>query len=264
MMDQCLVSIEGKGMMGVPGVSTRLFSALAKSGVSVSLITQASSEASICFVVSHSDKVKAVKALEREFKYELEQQIIDGIKAEQKVAIVAVVGLGMSGTKGVSARVFNCIYQEDINVRAIAGSSELNISIVINEDDAVRALRAIHKEYSLHKIKVLDHGRKTSCELLLFGFGQIGQTLTHQVVEQTEYFSNKLHIDLPIIGACDSSGVILAETNDGFSVVDLEYAIEIKAKGEKFEPNHKALDSSEWKNYYLRKCGTSLMMPPFL
>ena len=87
----------------------------------------------------------------------------------------------MSGTRGVSARVFNCIYKEDINVRAIAqGSSELNISIVINEDDAVRALRAIHREYSLHKIKVLDQSKRTSCDLLLFGFGQIGQTLTNQ------------------------------------------------------------------------------------
>ena len=113
------------------------------------------------FVVSNSDSVNATKALEREFKYELEQNIIDKIKAEDKVAIVAVVGLGMSGTRGVSARVFTCIYKEDINVRAIAqGSSELNISIVINEDDAVRALRAIHRKYSLHKIKVLDQSKE--------------------------------------------------------------------------------------------------------
>ena len=221
---------------------------MAKSGVSVSFITQASSEASICFVVSNSDSVNATKALEREFKYELEQNIIDKIKAEDKVAIVAVVGLGMSGTRGVSARVFTCIYKEDINVRAIAqGSSELNISIVINEDDAVRALRAIHREYSLHKIKVLDQSKRTSCDLLLFGFGQIGQTLTNQIIEQGSYFNKKLNIELPIIGACDSSGSILSDTNEGFSTKDLQYAIEIKSKGEKFEPNHKALESSEWK-----------------
>ena len=154
MMDQCIINIEGKGMLGVPGVSARVFSCLAQNYISVSLITQASSEASICFVITSADKIKASKALEKEFKYELEHKIIDRIKVEDDVAIIAVVGLGMSGTKGVSARVFGCFHKEDINVRAIAqGSSELNISIVINQDDAIKALKAIHREYSLHKIK---------------------------------------------------------------------------------------------------------------
>ena len=165
------------------------------------------------------------------------------------MAIIAVVGLGMSGTKGVGARVFGCFYKEDINVRAIAqGSSELNISIVIDEEDAVAALNAIHREYSLHKLQVLHHRTRTSSDIVLYGFGQIGQTLTNQIVEQKNYFSDKLDINLPIIALCDSSGAVVSENYEGFSLVDLDYAIEIKAKGEKFEPNHKPLKSSEWIN----------------
>ena len=245
MMGQCIINIEGKGMLGVPGVSARVFGCLAQNDISVSLITQASSEASICFIVSKEDEVKALKALEKELKYELAHELIDRVKAESNVAIIAVVGLGMSGTKGVSARVFGCFYKEDINVRAIAqGSSELNISIVINEEDAIKALNAIHKEYSLHKIKVLDSKSKASSDLILYGFGQIGQTLTNQIVEQTSYFSEKLDIDLPIIALCDSSGALISDTCDGFSSMDLDYATEIKAKGEKFEPNHKALKAT--------------------
>ena len=249
MMGQCIINIEGKGISRCSWSVSKSLWLLAQNDISVSLITQASSEASICFIVSKEDEVKAAKALEREFKYELVHELIDRVKTESNVAIIAVVGLGMSGTKGVSARVFGCFYKEDINVRAIAqGSSELNISIVINEEDAVKALNAIHKEYSLHKIKVLDSKSKASSDLILYGFGQIGQTLTNQIVEQTSYFSEKLDIDLPIIALCDSSGALISDTCDGFSSMDLDYATEIKAKGEKFEPNHKPLKANEWVN----------------
>ena len=95
---------------------------------------------------------------------------------------------------------------------------------------------------------MLHHRTRTSSDIVLYGFGQIGQTLTNQIVEQKNYFSDKLDINLPIIALCDSSGAVVSENYEGFSLVDLDYAIEIKAKGEKFEPNHKPLKLSEWIN----------------
>ena len=92
----------------------------------------------------------------------------------------------------------------------------------------------------------MHHNSRSSCDVVIYGFGQIGQTLTNQIIEQKNYFENKLNIDLPIIALCDSSGALLSDTADGFESSDLDYATEIKSKGEKFEASHKALITSEW------------------
>ena len=142
---QQLVTIEGRGMLGVPGVAARAFAAVASTGTSVPLITQASSEQSICFAVPVSSAVRVVQALEREFALEIADRDIDRIWSSDEVVIVTVVGLGMIRTPGVAGKVFTVLGEQELNVIAIAqGSSEVSISLVVLKQDADRALRALH------------------------------------------------------------------------------------------------------------------------
>ncbi|HUJ14313.1 MAG TPA: aspartate kinase, partial [Thermoanaerobaculia bacterium] len=126
---QALIAIEGKGMIGVPGVAARAFGALAQHGHSVSMISQASSESSICFVLPESEADDAIESLESAFEPERRLKLVDRIHADRRIALVAVVGLGMRGRQGVAARTFSALSAQRVNVVAIAqGSSELNIT----------------------------------------------------------------------------------------------------------------------------------------
>ncbi len=142
---QRLVTIEGRGMLGVPGVAARAFAAVASTGTSVPLITQASSEQSICFAVPDSTAPDVVQALQKTFAVELADRDIDRIWASQEVVIVTVVGQGMIHTPGVAGKIFTVLGARSINVIAIAqGSSEVSISLVTLSGDADAALRALH------------------------------------------------------------------------------------------------------------------------
>jgi len=145
------VTVEGRGMMGVPGIAAKVFSAVAQEGISVLMISQASSEQSICFVVRQQDEAQAIAALERTFGLELARHNVERIWAHSNVAIVAVVGAGMRGTPGIAAKVFGALGRQGINVLSIAqGSSEYNISLVVtNQQDAHKAVQAIHQEFGL-------------------------------------------------------------------------------------------------------------------
>ncbi len=132
---QRLVTIEGRGMLGVPGVAARAFAAVASTGTSVPLITQASSEQSICFAVPAESANAVLSALKGVFKHELEQRDIDRVWATEDVTIVTVVGAGMRSTPGVAGRIFSQLGSQEINVLAIAqGSSEVSISMVIEPE----------------------------------------------------------------------------------------------------------------------------------
>ena len=229
---QAIISVEGKGMMGVPGMAGRTFGALAGENISVSLITQASSESSICFVVPQNESRAARKLLEEAFKYELEYSLIDDIKVKTEQCVIAIVGLGMSGTHGIAARAFDCIHRQAVNVHAIAqGSSELNISIVIEEADKKKALSALHLEYRLDRIKALHQRDSGEVNLLIHGFGQIGQTLLSQIEGQKDYFKDKLKIKTPIVSLIDSSAGVFSES--GFSSEELERYMRLKKSGKK-------------------------------
>jgi aspartate kinase len=142
---QRLVTIEGRGMLGVPGVAARAFGAVASTGTSVPLITQASSEQSICFAVPDAAAAGVVKALERAFAVELQDRDIDRIWVSPEVVILTAVGLGMIHTPGVAGKIFTLLGERDVNVIAIAqGSSEVSISLVVLAADADRALQALH------------------------------------------------------------------------------------------------------------------------
>jgi aspartokinase/homoserine dehydrogenase 1 len=145
-----LVTIEGAGMIGVPGVAARTFSAVARTGTSVLMISQSSSEQSICFVVPTKDTPQVQTALEQEMSRELERRDIERIWLQDDIVILAVVGAGMKGTPGISSRVFGSLGQHRINVIAIAqGSSEYNISLVVAQGDGDDAVRCIHEEFKL-------------------------------------------------------------------------------------------------------------------
>ncbi len=143
-----LITVQGAGMSGVPGFAARVFDTTAAEKVSVLMISQSSSENSICLVVPASSTDRLRTALERMFSAELRRHDVERVDVEAPVAIVAAVGEGMRGTPGVAARVFGALGRAKVNVIAIAqGSSELNISLVVHESDRDKAVRAIHEEF---------------------------------------------------------------------------------------------------------------------
>jgi aspartate kinase len=142
---QRLVTIEGRGMLGVPGVAARAFGAVASTGTSVPLITQASSEQSICFAVPSETAPYVLDALEKTFVHEIEDEDIDRVWSTSDVSIVTVVGAGMSHTIGVAGKVFSQLGNRGVNVLAIAqGSSEVSISLVVDHSDTENAVKALH------------------------------------------------------------------------------------------------------------------------
>jgi aspartate kinase len=145
--DMSMVTVEGRGMLGVPGIAARTFAAVASQGASVLMISQASSEQSICFVIPSSTVPPVIRALESEMALELSRRDIDRIWSMEDVVIVTAVGAGLRSTPGVAAKIFGALGQADINVIAIAqGSSECNLSTVVAADDAVNAVHQIHQE----------------------------------------------------------------------------------------------------------------------
>ena len=141
----CLLSLDGKGMSGIPGIAARVFGTTARLGVSVVMFSQASSEQNIAIVFPDADRVRTAAALGQEFRYEKLVGAIDGVAAKSPIAVVAAVGDGMRGTVGIAATVFTAIARAGVNVEAIAqGSSECNISFAVDEKDRAAAVRALH------------------------------------------------------------------------------------------------------------------------
>ena len=176
---QALITVTGNGMLGVPGIAARTFAALHSRQISVSLISQASSEHSICFSVPEAFTVQARDSLLQEFQQEISHREIDGVEVSPGMATVAVVGLGMHGTPGVAAGVFSALAAGALNVVAIAqGSSELNISVVVAAADAPEAQRRIHAAFQLSRIAGGSVIRPEQMEIVLLGFGQIGRALS--------------------------------------------------------------------------------------
>lgn len=145
MNDVAMLTISGVGMIGVPGVAAKIFTALAQEKVNILMISQGSSEVNISFIVEKQDLKKAVRSIKETF---LNQGVVRKVDSTEDVAIIAVIGAGMKGTKGVAARVFTAIAKADVNILMIAqGSSEVNISFVVSEEDAQSAAKALHKEF---------------------------------------------------------------------------------------------------------------------
>ena len=197
MNDVAIITIEGPGMVGVPGIAARTFSAIASKNINISLITQSSSEHSICFTVNNEDSLKAMVSLEEAFQTELSNGSINPIKIERNQSIVAAIGENMRYQPGVAARTFNALGRNGVNVAAIAqGSSERNISIVISNEDEEKALNALHESLFLSKNKVIN--------LFIIGVGLIGNTLIEQIKAQHHNLTENQHIDIRVIGIANS------------------------------------------------------------
>lgn len=204
-----LLNVQGSGMVGVVGVSMRLFSSLAQHKINVVLISQASSEHSICIAVESDSADRAKQAIEKEFTHELREELIDEIKIENGLSIIAVVGDGMKHHSGTSGRMFNTLGKNGVNVVAIAqGSSERNISAVISQTDVSKALNALHESFFLSDRKTLH--------LFLVGTGLIGSTLIRQIKEQFQKLSDDNKLEVKLIGIANSRKFLFNE--DGFSL----------------------------------------------
>jgi len=199
---QAVVTVAGKGMIGVHGIAARTFTAVDAEGLSVSTIFQASSESSIGFTIPESQADRAVRRLRQAFKHELEQGLIDGVTARPHMSVVAVVGEGMVGTPGISARVFAALESGAINVVAIAqGSSERNISFVVSSAQAAEAARRVHAAFQLSKIGGGRPVTKPYTDVVLLGFGRVGRALSDQIATATDR-------DVRIVGLLDRSGYV--------------------------------------------------------
>jgi aspartokinase/homoserine dehydrogenase 1 len=201
--DQAIVTVAGKGMVGVPGIAARTFAAVHAERLSVSTIFQASSESSIGFTLPSAEASKAADAIRSAFREELTAGVIDSIAAKPGMAVVAVVGDGMVGTPGVAARVFSALSTSAINVVAIAqGSSERNISFAVHERDAADAARAVHTAFQLSKT---GGGRPVAVphtDVVLLGFGRVGRALADQMA------SPNGHGGVRVVGLLDRSGFV--------------------------------------------------------
>ncbi|HUF14893.1 MAG TPA: bifunctional aspartate kinase/homoserine dehydrogenase I [Acidimicrobiia bacterium] len=201
--DIALINIEGTAMIGVPGISERLFGALRQAGVSVVMISQASSEHSICFAVPQDHAERARRAAESAFAAERSRGQVQDLEVTQGCTILAAVGDGMSGTPGIAARLFGSLARAGVNVRAIAqGSSERNISVVIDGSDATRALRSVHSGFYLSR---------QTLSLGVIGPGHVGATLLDQMAGRLEWLLEQFGIDLRVRAIASSKEMVLDE-----------------------------------------------------
>lgn len=205
--DIALIRLEGSGMVGVAGTAARLFKALAAARINIILITQASSEHTICCAIDPSSIDTARAAVGEEFALELQAGLLSPLVVEEDLAILSVVGERMRQTPGMSGRVFTALGSNAINVVAVAqGSSELNISAVISHDDETKALNALHDEFFSHRAKTIN--------LWIVGTGLIGNTLLQQLEAQHPILRESLALDLQLRGIANSRKMILAKESD--------------------------------------------------
>jgi aspartokinase/homoserine dehydrogenase 1 len=211
-----LVNLEGAGMIGVPGTAHRLFGALREESISVVLISQGSSEHSICCAVPKEQADRAVDVVRAAFARELADGQIQSVEVDRDLAILAVVGDGMAGMPGISAKVFNALGMASVNVRAIAqGASERNISVVVPAKAATRALRAVHASFylSAHTVSVG-----------IIGPGTVGKVLLDQMASQSARLRRDFKLDLRVRGLLSSKRMLLSDKGVDLSQWQSEFA----------------------------------------
>tara|TARA_B100001057_G_scaffold501280_1_gene623118 strand:- start:1215 stop:3659 length:2445 start_codon:yes stop_codon:yes gene_type:complete len=202
--DISLVTLEGNGMIGIPGFSSRLFESLNKSEINIIMITQASSEYSICVAVQTLESDKAKKSIDDEFEFEISLGKVYPAKIEKDMVNIAIVGDKMKDHQGISGKLFSSLGSNNINIRAIAqGASERNISIMIDKINVNKALNTLHESFFEAQIKELN--------LFITGVGNVGKKLIDQISQQKKYLLNNLHLKINVMGLSNSRKMILKE-----------------------------------------------------
>ena len=207
--DISLITLEGAGMIGIPGFSKRLFETLSVAKINVIFITQASSEHSICVGIYENDAVRAKDLLDETFGVEIDKKKIKPIIVEKELAIIAIVGESMKNYQGLSGQMFSALGRNNVNIRAIAqGSSEKNVSAVINKHDAKKALNILHEQFFEEKIKQLN--------LFVTGVGNVGEQFLAQLQQQKEFLKENIKLNIRVIGIANSRKMTF--NNDGIDL----------------------------------------------
>jgi aspartokinase/homoserine dehydrogenase 1 len=216
-----LITLEGNGMVGVPGFSKRLFEVLYLHQINIILITQASSELSICLAISDDDASKAKTIIDEVFEYEIQLQKVKPVKIEKQLCIIALVGDNMRNYNGLSGKMFSALGKNNINIRAIAqGASEKNISAVIDKKEAKKALNTLHERFFEERIKELN--------LFVTGVGNVGEKFLAQINQQNKYIKENLKLKIRVIGVSNSRLMFFDENG-----IDLTNWKELLNNGEK-------------------------------
>ncbi|MGB5943054.1 MAG: bifunctional aspartate kinase/homoserine dehydrogenase I [Leeuwenhoekiella sp.] len=215
-----IITLEGGGMVGTPGISKRLFETLASKGISAILITQASSEHSICLALTEDQAGIAKNAIDAEFESEISLNRIDPVTIEIGLAIIALVGDRMKSHQGISGKMFSTLGKNNVNIRAIAqGASEKNISAVIAEKDVKKALNVLHESFFEEQLQQLN--------LFITGVGNVGSKLLNQIMHQRKYLKDQLKVNLRVMGLSNSRKMVVSDKG-----IDLDKWEEVLANGE--------------------------------
>jgi len=199
-----LITLEGNGMIGIPGFSKRLFETLSQEKINVTLITQASSEHSICIGINDADAEKAKQIIDEAFAYEIALGKVEPLQVESGLAIVALVGDNMKNHQGISGTMFSTLGKNNVNIRAIAqGASEKNISTVIASKNIKKALNSLHNEFFENQVKNLN--------LFVVGVGNVGGKLIEQIEAQEQYLLEKLQLKVNVIALSNSKKMLFKE-----------------------------------------------------
>jgi len=212
-----LLSLEGSGMVGIPGISRRLFEALSEERINVMFITQSSSEYAICVAVEEAFAVKASKAVDRMFGREIAAGSIEPLKVELSLSMIALVGDRMRNRPGISGKMFSALGRNGVNVRAIAqGASEKNISAVISHADLRKAINVLHEEFFENSYKQVN--------LFIVGLGNVGSRLLEQLAQQQDQLRDQFRLQLRIRGMANSRKMVLNE--EGISLDNWKQQLE--------------------------------------
>lgn len=215
--DTALISISGLGMVGIVGINARIFSALANKGISVFMVSQASSENNTSLAVKEVDAARAVDVLSEEFRNELLSGQISEVKARKGLSTVAIVGANMKGVPGVAGRLFNTLGRNGINVVACAqGSNETNISFVVKTADLPKTLNVIHDSFFLSSTQILN--------LFIVGIGKVGSRLLHQIKSQQEKLLKEKALEIKVVGISNSKKAIF--DRNGIDLDDYQKLLE--------------------------------------
>lgn len=214
-----LITLEGSGMVGIPGISKRLFEALANEKINIVLITQASSEHSICIAVQSGDAQRAEEAISNEFLFEISLGKINETIVEHGQAIIAVIGDNMKNHQGISGKMFSSLGKNNVNIRAIAqGASERNISAVIQARDVKKALNTLHNRFF--------EKQRGTLNLFIVGTGNVGKRLLDQIAQQWEHLHDQLYLNVKVVGLSNSRTMIFDEEG-----IDLENWEQLLSEG---------------------------------
>ena len=219
-----LITLEGSGMIGVAGVSKRLFEVLSHENINIIFITQASSEHSICIGILNSDANNAEISINKAFQQEISQNKIDPCIVEKDLCIIALVGENMKNHQGLSGRMFSTLGKNNVNIRAIAqGASERNISAVINERDVKKALNTLHENFFEENTKQLN--------LFVMGVGNVGEKFIEQISQQKKFLKENLKINLRVVAVSNSRKMYFDE--DGIPLKEWQSLLENGATADK-------------------------------